>query len=52
MMKMKAALLQMVALCLALRSPARAQTEEGKHEGKLLYAVHNAPVCDLKDIRE
>lgn len=32
MMKMKAALLQMLALFLALRSPARAQTEEGKHE--------------------
>ncbi|XP_052415498.1 receptor tyrosine-protein kinase erbB-3 [Carassius gibelio] len=32
MMKMNAALLQMLALCLALRSPARAQTEEGKHE--------------------
>uniref|UniRef100_A0A8C2ALS8 Receptor protein-tyrosine kinase n=1 Tax=Cyprinus carpio TaxID=7962 RepID=A0A8C2ALS8_CYPCA len=32
MMKMNPALLQMLALCLALRSPARAQTEEGKHE--------------------
>uniref|UniRef100_A0A8C2PUG6 Receptor protein-tyrosine kinase n=1 Tax=Cyprinus carpio TaxID=7962 RepID=A0A8C2PUG6_CYPCA len=32
MMKMNAAVLQMLALCLALRSPARAQTEEAKHE--------------------
>ncbi len=39
MMKMKAALLQMLALCLALRSPARAQTEEGKHEGKSVFTV-------------
>lgn len=43
---MNAAVLQMLALCLALRSPARAQTEEAKHEGKSVFTVMHAPVCD------
>lgn len=46
-MKMNAAALQMLVLCLALRSPARAQTQDGKPEGKSVFTVmHDAPVCD------
>lgn len=46
-MKMNAAALKMLALCLALRSPARAQTQDGKPEGKSDFTVmHDAPVCD------
>lgn len=45
-MKMNA--LQMLALCLALRSPARAQTQDGKPEGKSVFTrMHDAPVCEL-----
>lgn len=44
-MKMNA--LQMLALCLALRSPARAQTQDGKPEGKSVFTrMHDAPVCE------
>jgi len=38
-MRMNGAALQMLALCLALRSPARAQTQDGKPEGKSVFTV-------------
>ncbi|XP_005165758.1 receptor tyrosine-protein kinase erbB-3a isoform X1 [Danio rerio] len=40
-MKMKSAMLQMIAMCLALRSPARAQTQEGKPEVGVCTGTQN-----------
>ncbi|XP_067230852.1 receptor tyrosine-protein kinase erbB-3a isoform X3 [Chanodichthys erythropterus] len=40
-MKMNAAALQMLALCLALRSPARAQTQDGKPEVAMCTGTQN-----------
>ncbi|KAK7144283.1 hypothetical protein R3I94_010640 [Phoxinus phoxinus] len=40
-MKMNAAALQMLALCLALRSPARAQTQDGKPDVAMCTGTQN-----------